>query len=292
MARVSGAIAKSKRIEVLKDVLKRWGRIDKQHIDTNVAQILGVTTESLARCLYRDLEELVFHGLVQETAFTRDGEKIEEYDPEIHKNVRKEWSFIGFETHVIGFNLLEQMSGQLYVDPILSGAVSIVEGKLDACHNVFHFYFNIGNRFLSLRVEKDQIPVSVVVSRANKMINVFEVNELKKRISRRLIILKLPINSLSGFGKERIGHGMIQINEDQKLRIFDLESVNGTSFYKLTPAEAEDIRMKGSILEDMTMTKSWARAQQENLVKYPANGEEVSLPVVVEFSEKFRILAI
>ena len=80
MPKQPGGTPKYKRIEKLRELFKRWGKMDKNTVDSQMSGALGVDSEDLSRALYRDLEELVTRGDIEVLYFHRDGTPIDDFD--------------------------------------------------------------------------------------------------------------------------------------------------------------------------------------------------------------------
>lgn len=91
MPKTPGGVNKATRIQVLLEVLRRWGRQDKGQINQNVAAALGVSSDELKKVLYEDLRELVAQGTIRVEYLSLDGKLIDDYQPEVHKSVRCIW---------------------------------------------------------------------------------------------------------------------------------------------------------------------------------------------------------
>ena len=190
---------KSFRIQVLLDVLERWGRLDKTAICSKVGNAIdeNYESESFQRAIYRDLEDLVTDARIAVDYFTRDGALIEDYDSDINKNVTYQWYIPSAEGKISGSGKLESLNGLIFVPKVLKNDLSIIDGKVEANPRHHHFYFQIGSSFLCLKVSFEALPVSVVISRTHGDISLIEIEEIKAKLGLRTVILKVPFASLS-----------------------------------------------------------------------------------------------
>lgn len=287
---------KSFRIQVLLDVLERWGRLDRNSICTKVGNTLDEDpeSESFQRAIYRDLEDLVTELKIAVDYFTRDGAKIDDYDPAIHKNVTCQWYIPSAEGKISGSGKLENLNCLIYVPKVLKNDLSIIDGKTEANPRHHHFYFQVGSSFLCLKVSFEALPISIVISRIHGDISIAEIDELKTKLGLRTVLLKVPFASLSSYkSSTQVGHAQIKILNQNEFEIIDYASTNGSRAYKLTTAEADKIREKASTLEDHTLTSTW-KDIDPNFVK--PNNIEVSMklknPSLLEFGDNFKILVV
>lgn len=287
---------KSFRIQVLLDVLERWGRLDKNAICSKVAQSIdeNADSESFQRAIYRDLEDLVTDAKIAVEYFTRDGALIEDYDPEIHKNVSCQWFIPSAEGKISGSGKLESLNSLIYVPKILKNDLSIIDGKMEANPRHHHFYFQVGSSFLCLKASFEALPVSIIISRIHGDITLSEIEEIKNNSGIRTIILKIPRASLSTYkANAKLGHAKIKLNNQNEFEILDFESSNGSRVYKLTTLEADRIREKASKIDDFTMTSTW-KDIDPHLVKPNEVKENMQFksPALVELGDNFKILIV
>lgn len=287
---------KSFRIQVLLDVLERWGRLDKASICSKVGNSLDEDpeSESFQRAIYRDLEDLVTDAKIAVDYFTRDGALIEDYDPSVHKNVSCQWFIPSAEGKISGSGKLETLNSLIYVPKILKNDLSIIDGKTEANPRHHHFYFQVGSSFLCLKISFEALPVSIVISRIHGDINLIEIEEIKAKLGLRTVILKVPFASLSSFkSNNQFGHAQIKIINQNEFEIIDFSSTNGSRVYKLTTSEADSIREKASKLDDHTLTSTW-KDIDPNFVK-PNNIDDnmkFKNPSLVELGDNFKILVV
>src|SRR5579885_938291 len=127
MPKQPGGITKFERIQAVKAVLARWGRLAKSQIDQYVSAALNCPAEELERALYRDLEELERMGEIITIHYSRDGSEIEDYDPEVHRNTVCRWAIPGAENTILGGQKLKESQIELLVSPRLKDAFDVRE---------------------------------------------------------------------------------------------------------------------------------------------------------------------
>ncbi|MBL6991926.1 MAG: hypothetical protein ISR65_19240 [Bacteriovoracaceae bacterium] len=286
-------IPKSKRIEVVKEILMRWGRIKMHDINIRVANNLGCDPRLIKRAIYRDLEELVTTCQVKELVFTRDGREILDYDPDLHKNVYKEWCIPTSDISVIGQSLLHAKGARIYCKNFITREISVHEGRTDTRHHVKYIFFELSSCFMSIQVNIDALPISFVISREMGPISTEEIETVHKRDGIRSVILKLPISNLSSFkDSNKLGHGKITLSDTNHVNLKDLGSSNGTYFYKISNIDAEELRAKGQLIGDKTISDTWSSLNNIKVEREDVNDDDILSPVIVEMSEKMRLLII
>lgn len=285
-------INKIQRQNTVLEIIKRWGRVNKQQLDDRVSNSLKIElTEALKRAIYRDLEELVIQGTIELLYFTRDGAIIDDFDPEMHKNYYIEWISKDHNKRVFGQSLLSNNNSDIYVSDLLKNEVSISENNSNPKDSHFHAYFYLNSKLLTLSFSKEAIPLSIVISRFHEKIQQKEIDEIKSKIGSRFIIFKVSSNSISSYKKNEIlGHTLINFLIDQQISIEDLKSKNGTNYYKLTPDEADSFRLQHKMLSEETVSISWDQIQTSNLSPKKLKQETGYCPFLLELGTSFRIL--
>ena len=297
MPKQPAGITKSKRIECLRQVMKRWGRLSKKQIDAHLAAQLGVDEKHLARALYRDLEELVNNSELLVDHYSRDGEKLEEYDPETNRNIVAEWYYPGHEGQVIGHAALSKAGGEFSSPRILLRDFKIGSPKTSPDFNAIHIYFSFLQSSFCLSVNLDVLPVSIVVGRIlPSTSSKIPIEEIREIFGKRAAILLTPVpNMTASRNINEPGHFIVEMKEPGQISVRDLGSTNGTRCLKLTPDEADLLRKKSSLLGDSTITSSWANTPQlkRELISVGEDShQDFHLPLLVEASDKFRMMII
>lgn len=305
MAKKSNSVSKSLRIDQLRKVLARWGRLNKQQIDQYLSAHLNLDKDSVSRTLARDLEELERNHEVQKYYFTRDGHPIEEFDPEIHKNTYCEWTLVGSESQILGQDILKANGAKLLVSDRLSKVLKIESGDARIDLNGVHIFFNIPNHYLSLRIVKDALPVTVVVGRIpSGSTNSQEIlGKLEDVFGKRVVMLSLPYASISSFKLEggQLGHAVIHlapassIADSYLVAVSDLKAKNKTYYCKLSQIEADLVRKNGASSIDKTLTEGWGAIRKSDFnVKYSEVVGEVTLqnPSLIFCSEQIPLLIV
>ncbi len=287
---------KSSRIQVLVDVLSRWGRLDKNQIAAHVGQVLDEDheTEAFNRAILRDLEDLVHDNRIQVEFFTRDGGLIEDYDSEVHKNVRCQWFIAGSEGQISGSGHLKSHNGLFHAPKILKNDLSILTGNSQADPRHRHLYFQIGTSFLCLKASFEGLPFSVVISRIHGPIQLSEIEAVKKGLGSRACILKVPFPKISSYKDgTKPGHLLLEFLNESSISITDFESSNGTVVYKLKISEADKIRTSGAIINDYTLTSTWKEIDLDFVKPIKIQGKlSINVPVLIEMGDEFKLLIV
>lgn len=287
-------ISKLQRQNAVKEVIRRWGRLKKATIDENICNIFGLEAdEGLKRAIYRDLEDLVTSGEIDILYFTRDGILIEDFNPSVHKNFYNEWTSKDFTGGIFGQSLLNIKSAGIYVSSILRNEIMVSEkGEISQDKNYIFFYLN--SHYINISFKHEIAPLKIIISRFVDAISDSEINEVEKKIGKRFIILKVPSNSVSAFkSNESLGHLMLEFKPERLIQLRDLGAKNGSDVFKLTPEEADEIRLKGKALIEETVTVSWDSIPAEMYVrKHIENSIDSYAPFIVELGSRFRLLVI
>lgn len=289
-------VPKSFRMQAVLDRLERYGRQDKNAICIHVAQKTDEDQESdsFIRAIYRDLEDLVRSGKILVEYFARDGALLEDYDPDIHKNVSCQWFIPEVEGQITGGLYLKKLNGLLYAPNLLKNEMSILSYASDPDPKHRHIYFQIGSQFLCLKANRDAIDFGMAISRTHGNISSNEINEVKKVFGSRSLILKLPIAKLSSYKpNEKICNSHIRFLNSSEVEFENLGASNKIILYKLTMNEADEIKRKGDKINEQTATTSWVLTS--NFKAIPEELKEnckvkMKCPLLIEFGETFHIL--
>ena len=251
---------KSLRIQKVIEVLDRWGRQSKAEIDHKVSVSISRLLDSgLERALYRDLEDLVSQNKVQVEYYSRDGGRIENYDPAIHKNVQCKWYLFTTESKVTGGSILKKINSKLYCPKILADDVILAKGESTPEFDTKCLYFSIAGLYLVLKINMKSVPVKIIISRSNGDITKNEVELIESKFGKRSILLKVPSVKVSSFdiSCNRLGHIVISIDSDS-IKIKDLDSTNGTTFTEFSKDVSDEIRLNNILFSTRTVQASWS----------------------------------
>lgn len=288
-------ISKNQRQNKVKEIINRWGRLDKAQIDTHISTSFDLElTDGLRRAIYRDLDELVTNGELDLLYFTRDGAVIDDFEPNLHKNYYNQWVSKDFNKAIFGQSLLTATNSDIYVSELLKNEIKIQENNtvLDNTHRYLFFYMN--SKYLNLSFRKDSVPMYIVISRFVDKISEKEIKEIEKQVGKRFVIFKLASSSISSFkANESLGHLVLDFKKNDSVSVKDLSSKNGSIFYKITPDEADEIRLKGKALIEETVSVSWHALPNETYAKQKLiDPVESYAPFIVEMGSSFRMLII
>lgn len=305
MPKKSNSVTKSHRIESLRKILERWGRLNKQQIDQHVAAQLNLDENVISRTLYRDLEELVNNHEVRVYYFNRDGSTIDEFDPDVHKNTQCEWALVGSESQIVGQDILKANGALLLASERLGKYIKVDSGSSNVEFKTLHLFFNIPNHFLCLKIEKEMLPLTIVIGRISpKITNTQSLfNDLEKQYGKRTLMLALPYASISSFkpGSKQMGHSALTfiVNdrnpEFEDILIRDLNSKNKTYYCKLSQVEADIVRKNCIETVDKTLTEGWNHLSKSdlNIKKIEVvDSSNIQSPSLVFVSEMVPLLVI
>lgn len=285
---------KAFRIPIIIDYLKRSGPADKDQIFSHVSQKIDedASTESFQRAIYRDLEDLVTKTLISAQYFRRDGTPIDDYDPEVHKNVMAKWFIETEEGKITGAGHLEKANGLIYVPPVVKNEFAIVTGQSTPGPKYRHVYFQVGNKFLCLKTSLDAIEYKLALSRTHGDISLNEINEVKARLGTRTAILKLPFAKLSSYKPEvKICHTQIKLLENSEVEVEDFGSINGVMVYQLTMNEADEMRCKGETINEETVTSAWMMSSNFKATPQEVKNKiKLKCPLLIEIGGTCHIL--
>lgn len=288
-------ISKNQRQNKVKEIINRWGRLDKAQIDIHIATSFHLElTDGLKRAIYRDLDELVTTGELDLLYFTRDGAEITDFEPNIHKNYYNQWVSKNFNKAIFGQSLLTATNSDIYVSELVKNDIKIQENNNVIDNDSRYIFFYLNSKYLNISFRKDAVPLNIVFSRFVDKITEKEINEIEKNIGKRFVILKLAPSSISSFkSNESMGHLFLEFKKNDLVCVNDLNSKNGSIFYKVTPDEADEIRIKGKALIEETVSVSWHTIPNESFAKQKiTNPIESYSPFIIEMGSSFRLLVI
>lgn len=284
------------RVQVIMDIFGSNRRLEKNQIVELVGKKLDedFETEAFQRAIYRDLAELVHNNRLKVEYFTRDGALIEDYDPDVHKNVYCQWFVSGGEGEVSGSGILKNHNGLFHAPKILKDDFSILSGNSHTDPKHRQIYFQIGHSFLCIKVSFQAFPFSIIISRVHGAIEQRELDQIKKSLGIRACILKVPFPKLSSFkDSNKLGHFLIEFHNESSIAITDFNSSNGTYVYKIKPSDADKIRTSGAIMNDYTLTSTWVNVDMsfEKPMKV-TNKTGFELPVLINAGNEFKLLVV
>ncbi|MFP5492775.1 MAG: hypothetical protein ACLGG0_14830 [Bacteriovoracia bacterium] len=278
------------------DVLGRWGRLDKNQIAEHVGRVLdeNFESESFQRAIYRDLDDLVQDNRVQVEYFSRDGALIEDYDPDIHRNVYCQWYIPGTEGQISGSGHLKSHNGLFQAPKLLKSDFSILSGNSQVDPRHRHIYFQIGSAFLCLKASFQALPFSILVSRIHGTIEQKEIDDVRKGFGLRACILKVPFPRLSSFKDDKKpGHLLMEFPSESTVSVIDFNSSNGTFVYKLKFSEADKIRNSGSVMNEYTLTSTWENVDLSFVKPIKITDKATyELPILIDAGNEFKLLIV
>jgi hypothetical protein len=295
MPKQPGGFSKFERIEALREVLKRWGKLKKTEIDERVAAKLGCEAEAISRALYRDLEVLENMREITTTHFTRDGLKIDHFNPEQHKNTVCEYAVPESESQIRGSKRLAGCGIGLAASTRLIQEITVSDGSKPTSPNpCIGFYFHAGGQPHSIFFGTASLPFQVCVGRS---VNEKERSKLladaESVIGKRTVYLSVPNPAISSYrGPEKIGHLILSFEKPSTVNLRDLGSKNGTSYQELSVDQAERLIKKNSSAGKSTstylITPKAALAEKKTLP--PHETQAVALPNEILVSLEFSII--
>lgn len=288
-------ITKSLRQTKLREILKRWGSMEKSDIDSKMANLLQVDlTAALKRALYRDLEDLVQQGELDVKYFTRDGAEITYFESSTHKNFYNIWSLAGDSGAVTGHALINNTNTCIHVMALLKNDVAISEYRAESETDRVNLIFSINSQILCLKIKKESLPFKIIFSRFTGEVKPNEVQQLKEKHGQRLIILKLSSSNLSSFKENlSIGHAILSINEKSEISLKDFSTKNGTKYHEIKPVDLPEIKKQiTATIGDQTTSLSWNQSFKEVIFKKVNDTTILNLPAFIELGLSTRLLLI
>lgn len=298
MSKSPGGISKDKRKRTLLEILERWGKLNFDQLSKHMESATGIDASAAKRTLYRDLEELVNEGVLHESRFAPDGSEIEAYDSDLHKNTVCHWFVTHLDHSPIGSGIIQKHGGQLLVSSRLKNCIRVQSGseaKNEPTKDKLGLFFSLGNDFIFLDLEKENIPYTIVFSRVpNPHDPKISFSMLEEEFGKRLISLELPIPSISALkSPNRLGHCHLVIEKLETFVITDHHSTNGTQLAKIARTEAIERIKRTSISGYLTLTSTAFQAleKQAPWQKLEAGkSQESSMPALIAVSKSFHVL--
>lgn len=303
MPKQPGGVSKFQRVEALKSVLARWGRLNKSQIDERVASALDCSSESLERSLYRDLEDLEAINEVVVLRYGADGQLLEDYNPEIHRNITCEWALKEFETAVLGGGILKDSNISFLAAPRLTRAFQVNLLSTQAPADSIHLIFQPDQRSYRLSLAKDALPAKIMIGRVQERKQAQESHQFIQEVfGKRSCCLLVPFPSVSKIKKEdQLGHVLFEFAEPGHVLVHDMKSKNGIQIFKLTHEQANAHISALSTRKELTHTDGFGpfglgsdlNVSQEKIQAEPLTSGQilrVKIPVLIQVSRAFHIL--
>jgi hypothetical protein len=218
MPRQPGGITKFERIQAVKTVLDRWGRLEKSQIDEQVAAALNCPAEELKRSLYRDLEELENLREIVAIHYTRDGIELEDYNPEIHRSTICRWSTPGGEHQILGAQKLRECQASFLAARRMRDAFQVVEPAPAPDDGKISLYFALEGRPQCLRLDRSALPAKIVIARnAGELSELGLLELLQEAFGKRTSCLLVPVGNVSkAKDKSQLGHLLYRLSRTRK----------------------------------------------------------------------------
>lgn len=297
MARNPGDIDKARRIQVLRDIISRWGSVGRKEAQELLENSLDVEKGSFSRSIYRDLEHLVNNNLLLVEYFSRDGSPLSKEDVENGKvkTYVSRWFSPDSKNKIRGEKILNTYGGSLYCPDLLKNDVSISDTRLTGETGIRSIFFNIGVKFLSINFDLEARPFELIVTRTKGELTADQRELVEKARGKRVVILQIPEPTISSLkSEEQLGHCSVIVSNESEITIRDNNSKNGTEYYKVTMEDAEAIMESGGGMGLQTLTQDWNTKTPESLIKnrIQSDSEVVELPIVCELSNRFQLIII
>jgi hypothetical protein len=229
MASPSGGIPKHLRILGILEIFHRTSPLDFQALASRFSALESVDlTEALKRALYRDIQELVAEGRLEELRHDASGDLIAD-SPDLEKIVAKSvWRLVTTTSErFLGESLLRENGIEISGSDFL---VSEVYAQMDLeirAEKFIHFVFGEHER-LVVRIPRDLVPFTVFIGRSPSPNSLIDTRDVQKEAKpQRNITLTLPDASISR------AHCKIEFNRWNNVVVFDLDSSNGTTAHIL-----------------------------------------------------------
>jgi hypothetical protein len=296
MAKSASGRTKDERLQAIRAIIRRSGRIDRKALQEAMASNLDVEAASLEDSIYRDTQDLVSRGEIKEVRHTPSGELIGDYDPETHKNTLVSWVLPDVDAPtVMGSGLLEQYGARFLTSKVLSRAFSITEEKGNILPRSFHLFFMIGPRLFHAIADVDAVPFTLLIGRSQKGEEIrFDMLEAKygKR-SAALVVPEIGVSRMVDDGHVK-AHTALEFSTEHAIRVLDQGSKNGTDCAYLNRGEAEKLIHARALKSDHTATggKTMQLSDLEWRSMTPGSSESAELPLAIRCSKDFVLLVI
>lgn len=270
----------SKHKEAICEVLKKSGPLQGSFLKERVLAFLNLDDSEYPKSTF--LNHLV--QLVDEFKITF----------EIIDNKRI-YSFKNFEHDVPGGLILENMGGRIKIpnllkvfNPKITQGSSALDNK-----NEIHFYFEFNSTNFCLSIHKDSVPIKLHISRIHHQDTIQD--EIVKLFGSRTITLELPINNISSFKtNERSGQNLIEILENDIVKITDLQATNSSTILKTADLNDQLFFQNFSQSQGKTIHNDWIEKKTSDIenIKLTQKGTFESTNPTVIFLSNGNILLI
>jgi hypothetical protein len=299
------------------DVIKLRGKLDTQQICEIVCQQLDEDlSDAFKKAIQRDLNHQVDINKLSVEYYSRDGAKIDGYDPDEHKNVKCMWFLHGTESRIQGSGILENVGCQIYTDKLLNDDLQITTGKAEELPHKIQFLFVVSGVLICLQIAKDAIPMNILFARTNGKIEESEINQVQNDIGKRTVLLKAPINRISAFRvkspqkvvkktskKETdkapsdleitLGHCLFSFKNNDTVQVIDFDSTNGTSISSLDVQHVTDILNHWKNLNDQTIDETLKNLDHKLFQSNEITDiQSFNLPIIANLGGSFRVLVL
>lgn len=282
-------VPKAQRMLLVLEAIREVGLMEAPTLIAHVADRLKVNVSKKFKMqIYRDLDELERLGQVICRRKTLSGEDIP--PEETAKNFRAEYCAPEGNVHIYGGGLLRNAGAELLVRPVPN--VGFRVDSSDMVTNGPTIQILDRTAVVSIRVQADQIPATVVIARMNQRGDpVPSLDELKVRFGARACFLLWKDPTLSRFRPhERLGHAALGwIDDPRRPFLQDLGSTEGTFVSASSEDETQklvsDFQSKQSI---GTGPAAKAYRTMKNREWRPIGNERQklsTLPVFIRFGE-------
>ncbi|MCO4795657.1 MAG: FHA domain-containing protein [Bacteriovoracaceae bacterium] len=286
-------MVKKRREDYALEVLKRWGRLNAKQVQALASAAMGRDIDGYPiKTLYSHLKNMVIEGLIDVEEYGPGGELLIEEEHKV-KNPRKLFIHPESIKGVSGQDLIEEIGGQIYCPKSLRHFYSVFEGLASVpSETEIHLYMNINQAFINLRIDIDVFNSSLLIGRSREETNNNEMDSVSENFNKRTLLLELPHPKISSYKNTKdSGHCLLSFTNEKTVSITDQGSSNGTSIKVISDDTAEELRRKGELIGEATMTSDWINVPIDEIINLKEMEQrEVQLPFILELGGEFKIL--